>query len=216
MNNYTQPRQKLETFALSILFGAIPVLALFIAGWWISMPFVPESRVFLFALAGIALGIIVDVLFLKCWVRRAYDMKPGVWMAVYGFYAVGMFGFFMGFPVFHVLLALPAGAFIGRWLARGGADSARMKTASRQTARFTTAVLGLVCAASGALAITHRSTASEVEHMLGLPFRVTDGMIVGIILFGGAVLLALGWLLTVKAVERVYRFSAAHGGSLTV
>jgi hypothetical protein len=205
--------QKLETIALGILFGAIPILFFFIAGWWISMPFVPETRVVLFALAGVALGILVDILFLRRWVRCAYSMKPGTWMAVYIFYAIGMFGFFMGFPVFHVLLALPAGAFIGRWLARGGADSQRMRKVSRRTARFTTGVLSLIFAASAALALTHLSTASEVEHMLGLPFQLTTGMIVGIILVGGAALLVLSWWLTVKTVERTYKFSIAHGAS---
>jgi uncharacterized membrane protein YphA (DoxX/SURF4 family) len=90
-----------------------------------------------------------------------------------------------------------------------------MRKVSRRTARFTTGVLGLVCAASGTLAIAHRSTASEVEHMLGLPFRVTNAMIVGIILIGGTALLILGWLLTVWTVERVYEFSAVHFKSQT-
>jgi len=29
------------------------------------------------------------------------------------FYSVGMFGFFMGVPVFNVILAVPAGVFVG-------------------------------------------------------------------------------------------------------
>jgi len=44
---------------------------------------------------------------------NAYSMKPIVWMSVYLVYSVGMFGFFMGVPLFHVALAFPAGCFVG-------------------------------------------------------------------------------------------------------
>ncbi len=86
------------------------------SGWWISIPLVSESRIFQYALTGLLLGTLIDVIFLRNWVRHAYTMKLWVWMGIYGFYSIGMFGFFMGFSVFHVMLALPAGVFIGRWL----------------------------------------------------------------------------------------------------
>jgi hypothetical protein len=202
--------RNLENAALGITLGAVPVIACFLAGWWISIPFVPEPRIVLCALAGLLLGIVVDVIFLKGWVRRAYSMKPMVWMAVYVFYSIGMLGFFMGVPVFNLILALPAGVFIGRWLARGGADLTRMKKAARHSAVFTTSVLGSVCLASAAIALASPSTASDLERMLGLPFQVTPVMILGLILGGGAVILALQWWLTVESVERAYGYFVSH------
>jgi len=202
--------RKLENAALGLAFGAVPVIACFLAGWWIGIPVVRESRVFLCAFAGLLLGILIDVVWLGGWVRRAYSMKPLVWMAVYVFYSVGMFGFFMGVPVFNAALALPAGVFVGRWLSRSGADSARMKQAARQAALFTTSVLGLVCVASAAIALASPSTPSDVKGLLGLPFPVTRGMIMGIILGGGTAILALQWWLTIKSVQRAYGYFVAH------
>ena len=198
--------QKIENVIIGIIIGAVPVIACFLAGWWISIPLVPESRIFQYALAGFLLGILIDVIFLRNWVRHAYTMKLWVWMGIYGFYSIGMFGFFMGFPVFHVLLALPAGVFVGRWLTHKSVDPARMRKAAQQTAVFTTSVLGLMCITSASIALLDPSVAFDLQGMLGLPFPATSVMILGIILSGGTLLLAIGWWLTVKFVKRVYQF----------
>lgn len=202
--------QTIEAAALGVIFGAVPVIACFLGGWWISIPLVPEPRIFQCALAGLLLGVLVNVIFLRGWVRRAYSMKPGVWMAVYGFYSIGLFGFFMGVPVFNVILALPAGVFIGRWLAHSGADSIRMQKVAQHSAVYTTGMLGLVCVTSAAIALADRSTASDLQRMLGLPFQVTPVMIIGIILGGGTMILTLEWWLTVKSVKSAYGYFVAH------
>jgi hypothetical protein len=203
--------RRIEIVAIGALFGAVPVIGCFLAGWWISVFFlVPESWIFLYALAGFLVGVLVDVILLKAWIRRAYSMNPLVWMAVYLFYSIGMFGFFMGVPVFNVLLAVPAGSFVGGWLAQSGADSTRMKKAARLVAVFTTSVLALVCVASASVALASPSTPSEIQHMLGLPFLVTPAMVIGIILCGGALMLALQWWLALTSVERAYRCLGAR------
>jgi len=202
--------RRIENAAIGIALGAVPVIGCFLAGWWISIPLVPESRIFLCALAGLSLGGLVDVLFLRGWIRHAYSLKAWVWGAVYVFYSVGMFGFFMGVPVFNVILALPAGVFVGRWLVHTGADSTRMRRTARRTATFTTSTLGLVCIASATVALAARSTASDLQRMLGVSFQVTPAMILGLIVGGGIVILALNWWLAVKSVGRAYEYFLAH------
>lgn len=202
--------RKIEIAIIGVLFGAVPIIICFLAGWWISIPLVPESWIFLCALAGLLVGVLVDVLFLKTWVRHAYSLKPMVWMIVYLFYSIGMFGFFMGVPVFNVALALPAGFFIGGWLAHSGADSTRMKKVARHSAVFTTSVLALICVASAAIALASSSTASDLQKMFILPIQVTPTMIIGIILGGGIFILVLQWWLTLKSVERAYGYFVAH------
>jgi hypothetical protein len=209
----THTMRRVENAVIGITLGAVPIIACFLVAWWGSIPLVPESRIFQCALAGLLLGILVDVIFLRGWVRRAFSVKTWVWKAVYVFYSIGMFGFFMGVPVFNVVLALPAGVFVGRWLAHSGADSTRMQKAARQAAVFTTGILGLVCIISASIALAARSTASDLQGMLGLPFQITPAMIIGIILGGGTVILALDWWLTVKSVERAYGYFVAHAMS---
>jgi hypothetical protein len=206
--------EKIENVFLGIGLGAMPVITGFLAGWWISLPLVSESHIFQWALAGLVAGFLVDVIFLRGWVQRAYSLRPWIWMAVYCFYSIGLFGMFMGVPIFNLLPALPAGVFVGRWLARGGADEGQMKKAARRTAVWTTGVLGVVCLASAALALASPSTASDLRGMLGLPFAVTPAMILGIILGGGALILALEWWLTLQTVKRTYGFFIARVKSM--
>jgi hypothetical protein len=205
--------RRIENAVIGVALGAVPVIACFLAGWWISIPLVAESRIFLCALAGIGLGVAVDALFLQGWIRRAYSLRPWVWKAVYVFYSVGMFGFFMGVPVFNVLLALPAGVFVGRWLAHEGVDASRVQKAGRRTAAFTTSVLAMVCIASASVALASASTAHDLQGMLRLQFEVTLPMIVGLIVGGGSVLLALNWWLALKSVLWAHRYSVAHAES---
>jgi len=78
--------RKIENAVIGLALGAVPVISGFLAAWWISLPLVPESRIYQFALAGLVLGILVDVLFLRGGVQRAYSLKPWVWRTVCVFY----------------------------------------------------------------------------------------------------------------------------------
>jgi hypothetical protein len=71
----------------------------------------------------------------------------------------------------------------------------------------------LACIASAVIALASRSTASDLQGMLGLPFTVTPVMIIGIILGGGGLILALEWWLTLQSVERAFGYFAAHAKS---
>ena len=112
----------------------------------------------------------------------------------------------MGVPVFNALLAVPAGFVIGSRLAAEKADRLMVRKAAQRTARFTTGVLALICAASAIIALVSSSTASDLRGMLNPGFTVTQGLIVALILVGGMALLALGWGLSVASVRFTYFF----------
>lgn len=199
--------RKIETIIIGFLFGAVPIIFCFLAGWWISIPFVPESSIILFALSGFLIGIVIDIFFLRKWIVNAYSMRPIIWMLIYLFYSFGMFGFFMGVPVFNVILAFPAGFFIGGWLIFNSADSIQMKKVGRYSAIFTTSVLAFICAASGTIALINSSTASDLQGMFGI--KITRETIVGIIFIGGFLMLILQWWVTIWSVKQSYRYFGA-------
>ena len=197
--------QKIEKISIGILFGMIPVVACFLGGWWLSYLLLPERLIGVGTIAGLLLGVVLAVLFLREGIQRIYSLKPVFWMAAYLFYSVCTFGFFMGVPVFNVMLALPAGFFVGAWLVKTGADMASIKKLAKNTALFTTAVLLIVCVASAVIALSDPYTAANLEGMLGLNFEVSTTMILGIIICGGLVILVMqGWLAK-KSVEVSYK-----------
>ena len=75
-----------------------------------------------------------------------------------------------------------------------------MQQTARETALFTTSVLGLVGLASASIALASPSTAADLQGMLRLPFRVTWVMILGLIAGGGLLILVLNWWLSVRSV----------------
>lgn len=127
-------------------------------------------------------------------------------MALYISYSAGMLGFFMGVPVFNVMLSVPAGIFVGRWLAHHRANAQFIQDISRKTVSFTMWILGLVCLASASIALGSTSTGSDLQSMLMLPFPVTRAVIVCIIAGGGALMLVLNCWLTGESLRRAYEY----------
>ncbi len=199
-------KTKLERLALGLILAPLAPLALFMGAWWGAYELLPETWIPFGALSGLLLGILADVFLLKQLVERAYKLGTGFWVAVFLFYTIGIFGFFMGVPVFNAALAIPAGFVVGGKLASKNADKLQLRVATRRTAWFTTGVLAFICAASAFIALASESTATDLQLMLGLGFDVTQHMIVGLILVGGTALLAIEWGLSVAAVRFTYSF----------
>jgi hypothetical protein len=199
-------KTKLERFALGMILAPLVPLALFMGGWWGAYKLLPENWIPFGALFGLLLGLLADVFLLKKLIDRACKLSIAFWVAVFLFYSIGVFGVCMGVPVFNAALAIPAGFVVGGKLASHGADKLQVRRAARHTAWFTTGVLAVICVASAFIALISKSTASDLRGMLGLGFEVTQGMIIGLILAGGAALLAVGWGLTVISVRFSHKF----------
>ena len=197
--------QKIEKIIMGIVFGGIPVVTCFLAGWWLSYLYLPEALIGPCSIGGLLLGVVLDVFLFRNGIQRIYAMKPVFWMLAYFFYSICVFGFFMGVPVFNVVLALPAGLFVGGRLVRSGADLVQARKFAKRTSIFTTAILLGVCLVSAMIALSDPSTGANLEGLLGLSFEVTRSMIVAVILSGGLAILGLQWWLAEKSVVVSYK-----------
>ena len=197
-------KTNLECFCLGLILAPVIPLAGLMGFWWTAIALLSETWIPFVASAGLLVGILVDIFMLKKLLDRRLSIW--LWVAVFLFYSIGAFGFFMGVPVFNALLAVPAGFVIGSRLAAEKADRLMVRKAAQRTAWFTTGVLALICAASAIIALVSSSTASDLRGMLNPGFTVTQGLIVALILVGGMALLALGWGLSVASVRFTYFF----------
>jgi hypothetical protein len=200
-------KTKLERIALGLILAPLAPLAGLMSFWWAAYAILPETWIVFSAITGLLAGILTDLFLLK----RLLDRRLGLplWAAVYLFYSVGVFGFFMGVPVINAALAVPAGFVIGGRLAGENANRQKVRKTTQRTAWFTTGILVFICAASAFLALSSPSTASDLEGMLALPFAVSPAMIWGLIISGGAALLAANWGLTVLSVHFTLHFLAS-------
>ena len=197
-------KMNLEHFALGLILAPLAPLAGLLSCWGAAYAWLPETWIPFAAITGLLIGVVVDIFMLKKLLERRLSLF--LWAVVFLFYSIGVFGFSMGVPVLNTALAIPAGFVIGGRLAADNADRMRVRKTAQRTAWFTTAVLALICAASALIALVSSSTASDLRGMLGLGFEVTQGMIIGLILVGGAGLLAAGWGLSVASVRLTFSF----------
>jgi hypothetical protein len=203
VSKITGMKTKLERFALVVIIAPLVPLASLLVCWWSAYALLPEKWIFFAMIAGFLAGILADIFQLKKLLYRRLSLP--FWVAVFLFYSIGTFGFFMGVPVINAALAIPAGFVIGSRLAADNADWQQVRKAAQRTAWFTTSVLAFVCAASAFIALVSSSTANDLRGMLGLGFEVTQGMIISLILVGGAALLVVCWGLSVASVRLTYR-----------
>jgi hypothetical protein len=203
---YLQMKTKLERLLLGLIIAPLAPLAGFLGCWSLSYFLLPEDWIPYGTLVGLLAGIFVDIFILKKLLDRARHLSSAFWMAVLLFYTIGMFGMFMGVPVFNVTLAIPAGFVVGTRLAHEMADSNKIRLTAIQTCTITTGLLTFVCAASAFFALASSSTPSDLEGMFGFGFTITPTMIWGIILVGGVGLLAINWILTGLSIHLTARF----------
>jgi len=187
-----------------VILAPLAPLAGFLAFWWAAYALLPEFWIPFAVLDGLLAGILVDIFLLKKLLDRCLSLL--LWVVVFLFYSIDIFGFFMGVPVFNVALAILAGHVIGSRLAADNADRQHVHTAAQRTAWFTSGVLALICAASAFIALVTSSTALDLQGMLGLGFEITQNMLIALILIGGITLLALDWGLSIASVRGAYWF----------
>ncbi len=209
-------KTRLERFLFGIILAPLAPLAGLMAAWWGSYSLLPQAWIPVGTLAGLFAGIAADLFLLKGLVHRTRQLKPIFWAAVFLFYSVGVFGFFMGVPVFNALLAVPAGFVAAAFLVEKSPAPAQLERAARKTAWLTTGMLFLICVASATFALLSSSTPSDLKGMLGLPFEVTQAMVIGLIGVGGVGLLSFNWILAWGSTRLAYKFLQPQEQQATV
>lgn len=191
----------IEKLFLSVVTGLVFPILLGLAGWWGSLPFVPESSIVYFALGGFLLGVLVDVVFLGSWVRKALSL-PLIWpVLVYLFYSVGMFGFFMGVPAFNVMMGPLGGYYMGMRLRAINSQKDEVERIARQTGFFTTFILAITCAASLVIAALDPFLEANINGMFALINPISRSAILALSAAAGVGLMVLEYFITRAAVK---------------
>jgi hypothetical protein len=191
----------IEKLFLSVMIGLVFPILLGLAGWWSSIPFVPEKSILYFALGGFMLGVLVDMIFLRFWTRNALHF-PLVWpVLVYLFYSVGMFGFFMGVPVFNLIMGPVGGYFMGMRLRASNAQKNEVEQTAKLTGLFTAFVLAVACIAALTIASLSSSLGGEIRGMFALANPVSRTAILALSSVAGIGIVILEYAITRAAVK---------------
>jgi len=194
----------MRTFFYSIIYLIFPIL-FFLLFWWGSIPFVRGEGVWRFALIGMLFGILLDLAFIRKRIQNVYNIRYPLLIAVYLFYSVCVFGFFMGVPIFNLLLGPLAGFYIGQRIKINGLPGIEAAILIRKTAYFTGGIMFLICFTSGVIALLSPSTPRDLEGMFMRTFTVTWNTVIAVILLGGAALIVGTYLTTRIAADYIQK-----------
>jgi hypothetical protein len=190
---------KIESLILGMFFGFVPIVFCFLATMVIASIFLGKEALGPWALWSLVPGVIIDIPFLKKWVRNAYQINNKVLAGVYLFYSVVALGMGMGNPILNLALGTAAGVYAARRMHFTGADEERRKQALKKTALFCAVVMAIMCCLMTLLGIVGKVPGSKFETPL-LSFTFTVPIFTTVVLAGGAVLVLVQyWLTTISA-----------------
>ena len=186
---------KIESLILGIFFGVLPIVFCFLATMVIASVFFGVEALGPWVLWSLVPAVIIDVIFLKKWVRRAYQINNKVLGVIYLFYSVVALGMGMGVPIFNFVLGIMAGVYIARKMHFIEADEQSRKQAFKRTAVFTAEAMVMVSCLITLWAIAGKMIGSRFETPF-LSFTFTVPIFFAVALAGGTFLVLLQYWLT--------------------
>lgn len=206
--------RKIEAIIIGVFLGAVPLLfclfVLVITAFFTGL-LTDESGPYL-GLAALVTGVIINIVFLKRWVRRAYQLNNKVLAAIYIFYSIGVLGFCMGLPILNLALGIVAGVYIARKMQLIEASEEEKEQEFRKTAFFCAAVMVPMCCLITLWAIAGEMIGSRFETPI-FSFTFTVPVFFGVVFTGGSALVLFKYWLTSKSAKvafKVFRFFAAR------
>ena len=191
---------KVESLILGVFFGIVPLAAFFIATVLFAAIVFGKETLGPWELWSLLPGFLIDVFFLRRWVKNAYTMSPNAIGAVYVFYSVCALGFFMGIPIGNIFLGILAGVYSARRFLLTSHNRPNAGDYFKRTAIFSAAVMVLICALLALWAVAGRIPSYRFETPF-LSFTFTIPIFVAVVLAGGTFLVLLQYGLTITAAK---------------
>lgn len=189
--------EKVEKWIFGLVFGAVIPIFTFLLFWWSSLLFdLNDKVVMLLALSGLFIGLLIDFVIKRFLSVDFFKISPKVLIGVYIFYSIGLFGFFMGVPIFHPILGIFAGYYWGRRLISQQANKETLQREISKISMFTSLIISLICLLSATIALVDLYTTSNLKGMFNMSFDITPPMLVGLIIVGGLLLIGFQYWLT--------------------
>lgn len=174
-------QNNIDKIFLCIIYLPLLPIALMLVGWWTSYALLPQSVIPTFTIVGFILGCLLNIVVLPKLLKLGYGLPKWLLVIIFMFYTIGIFGFFMGVPLFNVIPVILAGFYLGR--------RNLLRSENIHGAVFVMLIMFLICCASAYLALRDPYTGANLRGMFQLPFTITQNHIWAIILIGGTGLL---------------------------
>jgi len=198
--------QAFDKIVIDLLLGAaFPVFCFLAAGTiWFYVDR-NETVVLYYVVTGLIVGLLIDLRYLKGWIIRRFELPIWFMVALYLFYNIGMYGMFMGFPVFNLFWGIIAGYYFGLRINHLNLSQTQHPKIINRVAIFTAFIMTVICISSACIALAGNGVGKDLQMMFRLSFEVTKQMIIAISLIGGIILIGLQYFITKITMQRIIK-----------
>ncbi len=190
--------RRTEGAAVGLFLGLLCPASLFVAFWWgaaclglAGIIALPERLVAGAAFFGLGLGLVLDLLFQRRWVRGFYAARMLLVVAAYLFWSVAAMGLLMGLPVGAMFVGILFGVYMSRRQYHASPSASGVTVTARGVALLTALVVGLMSLPIGLLALRESDVVGFVGEHLGTRAATLQGS-TGVLLVGCLCLLLMG------------------------
>lgn len=189
--------RRLETLLYALLLGgALPVFLFMLAvTLWFYLSS-NEAIVLYPVIAAILTGLIIDGFFLRKCMARLYHLPIWIMVILFVFYNICIYGFFMGFPLFNLVMGPIAGYYMATRLHKQTANPERIARTAKRTVVFTGVVMLMLCTVTAILGLSESSITYQSQEMLHINTANTRIILWAISLIGGVFLVGAQVILT--------------------
>ncbi|MFA6402876.1 MAG: hypothetical protein WCX31_14845 [Salinivirgaceae bacterium] len=191
-----------KLFTLALFYTPVP-LALFMLSWWIADLFTGSNVSLLIGLLGFFVGIWLNYELVLPY--QFYKIKKRILAVIYIFFSISCLGFFMGIPVFNILLGILAGNYLSIRVMDNYNRQSYVTKNLRQGSLFTALVLLLLIVYSLLVAF------SDIDHLIQLAeqmlrFSFTHSQFYFIAITGGIALVILQYFITLITAKTMFEY----------
>ncbi len=165
---------KREYYIICAFLAFLIPLVVFVLFWWsiasldvFNILAIPEYIITIVAVTGLAMGIFLDIIYLKKWALKFYEMNKVVSILLYLFCSFMAVAFFMGFPIGNLVLGFLAGIYVGRKYHYVNRDQANFSSASKNVSIFSAFVTSIEALPTGLLALQEESIIDIINQIFG-------------------------------------------------
>lgn len=193
-----------ENFVVGIFLAFLIPLITGVLFWWTTafiaiykIAAIPEKFIAIAAIAGLAIGIILDLIYLKTWIAKFYEMNRIISIMLYLFCSLIAVACFMGVPIGILFLGFLAGIYIGRKCYHLSCDLPQFESAARRVSLFCATVTSVEALFIGLLVLQEVHLIENISRVLRLAspdtYEIVDVLLIVIL---SAILFGIQFLIT--------------------
>jgi hypothetical protein len=198
---------KSDKIIFGLFLGVLILVLISLSAGTAGYYFFKEERIPYFVAGGVLAGGITDILILKKLIKILFDLPAWILTGFYILSNIFIYGMFMGFPVFNILMGIVAGYYYGRRISVRNIGSSQREPLIRNVSLFTTLIMIMICISSAFIALREKTIGEELQGMLKLSFIPAKGLILTGIIIGGSMLIIAQYFITrltmIKTIKHV-------------